>query len=203
ILTIATVVGFLGFLFAGIVLLWLFRRTGPASVEAVLKRPLRAAAVGIATMILVPILILTLMLTLVGVPVAVALLVLLVLGLLFGPVPAVTAIGSKILRGRWGLFAAFLIGAIVWRFGIWLIPLLGFGLYLGGLVFGVGGWVLAIWEQRRNTPLEADLLPRAPARPQPAAIPSPSGWEAPLAPGSRREAEPESGAVVTDDEESD
>ena len=200
VLTLATIIGFFGFVFAGLVLLWLFRRTGPRAVNLVLTRPLRAAAFGVGALILLPTLVLTLLLTLVGVPVALALMVLLALGLLFGPVPAVTAIGSKLLRGRWGLFAAFIIGAIVWRLGIWLIPLVGVALYLGGLVFGVGGWVLAIWEQRRETPMEEDLLPRAAKQPQFGAIPSPVDWEAPLAPGSRREAEPEPGPVITDEE---
>ncbi len=199
VLTIATVVGFLGFLFAGVVLLWLFRRTGPRAVQSVLARPLRAAAVGIVTIILVPLVIIGLMMTLVGAPVAIALLVLMALMALFGPVPAVTAIGSKLSKGRWGLFAAFFVGATIWRLGIWLIPLLGFGLYLGGLVFGLGGWVVAIWEQRRETPLDVELLPRSAPKPEPAAIPSPVGWDAPLAPGSRRDAGPEPGAVVSDD----
>ncbi len=191
VLTIATVIGFLGFVFAGILLLWLFRRIGPRSVDAVLERPLRAAAVGLATLVLVPLLVFVLVITLVGVPVALALLVLLVLGLLFGPVPAVTAVGVKLLRGRWGLFAAFIIGAVLWRLGIWLIPLVGFGLYLGGLVVGVGGWVVAIWETRRETPQEADLLPRTEPELSPQGVPTPVGWEAPLAPGSRRETDPE------------
>ncbi len=190
VLTIATILGFLGFLLAGIVLLWLFRRTGPAAVDAVLARPLRAAAVGVAALIVLPILVLVLIMTLVGVPVALALLVLLVLALLCGPVPAVTAVGVKILRGRWGLFAAFFLGAVIWRLGIWLIPLVGFGLYLGGLVVGLGGWVVAIWEQRKKTPLAAELLPRTTNDPEPGEIPSPVGWEAPLAPGGRRDAEP-------------
>jgi len=200
VLTIATIVGFFGFIFAGIVLLWLFGRTAPRAVHLVLTRPLRVAAVGVGTLILLPTLVLTLLLTLVGVPVALAFMVLLALGLLFGPVPAVTAIGSKLLRSSWGLFAAFVVGAVVWRLGIWLIPLVGFALYLGALVFGLGGWVLAIWEQRKESPLAEDLLPRTSPKPSPESIPSPLGWEAPLAPGSRREAEPEPGPVITDED---
>ncbi len=203
VLTIATVVGFLGFLFAGILLLWMFRRTAPRAVEVVLAKPLRAAGVGVAAILIIPLVVLVLLLTLVGVPVALALLVLMALALLFGPVPAVTAIGSKILRRRWGLFAAFFLGAAIWRFGIWLIPVVGFGLYLGGLVVGVGGWLLAIWEQRRETPVQTDLLPRPAAQPAPAAIPSPVGWDAPLAPGSRRDAEPEPEETIADDRSGD
>ncbi|MCP4964356.1 MAG: hypothetical protein GY926_03890 [bacterium] len=188
VLTIATILGFFSFLFSGIVLLWLFRRTGPGAVTAVLERPLRAAAIGVGALIALPILVLVLMVTLVGIPVALALLVLLLLALLFGPVPAVTAAGSKMLRGRWGLFAAFFLGATLWRLGIWLIPVVGFGLYLGALVVGLGGWLVAIWEHRRETPVSADLLPRSPAPVGAAVIPSPVGWDAPLAPGSKRDA---------------
>lgn len=189
VLTIATVVGFFGFLFAGVVLLWLFRATGPGAVAVVLDRPFRSAAVGVGAIIVLPILVLVLVMTLVGVPVAVALLILLVLVLLFGPVPAVTALGSRLLKGRGGLFAAFFLGATLWRFGIWLIPLVGSGLYLGALVVGLGAWLVAMWEQRRETPLAADLLPRTPVTVAAEQIPPPIGWDAPLAPGSRRDAE--------------
>lgn len=191
VLTIATVVGFLGFLFAGIILLWMFRRTAPRAVDAILTRPWRTAGVGAAALFVLPLLVLVLMMTLVGVPVAIALLILLVLGLVFGPVPAVTALGVKILRGRWGLFAAFLLGAIIWRIGIWTLPWVGLALYLGALAIGTGGWVVAILEQRRETPLEAELLPRQKPRSEAMAIPTPVGWDAPLPPGSRRDDSPE------------
>jgi hypothetical protein len=201
VLTIATIIGFFGFLFGGVVLLWLFRRTAPRAVDSVLTRPLRAAGVGLAALVVAPVLVAILVMTLVGVPVAVALLVLMLLALVFGPVPAVTAIGSKLLQGRWGLFGAFFVGAVIWRLGIWSIPLLGAAFYLGGLVFGLGGWVVAIWEHRRETPIEADLLPRAKPKPEPATIPSPVGWDAPLAPGSRRDAAEDADDAADDDAE--
>lgn len=185
VLTVATIVGFLGFLFAGIVLIWLFRRTAPRAVHTVLRNPLRASLIGVGALIVAPVLIVVLMLTLVGVPVAVAVLVLYVLVLIFGPVPAVTAVGSKALRGRWGLFAAFLFGAVMWRLGIWLVPLIGFGLYLAALAIGVGAWVIAVWEERREAPVAEDLLPTSKARPTPTQIPTPIGWDAPLAPGAK------------------
>jgi hypothetical protein len=185
VLTVATIVGFLGFLLAGIVLIWLFRRTAPRAVHTVLSHPLRASLVGVGALVVAPVLIVVLMLTLVGVPVAVAVLVLYVLALIFGPVPAVTAVGSKALRGRWGLFAAFLIGAVMWRLGIWLVPLLGVGLYLAALGIGVGAWVIALWEERREAPVAEDLLPKSKPRPTPERIPTPIGWDAPLAPGTK------------------
>ncbi len=131
VLTVATIVGFLGFVFAGIVLIWLFRRTAPRSIDYVAASPWKAAGVGLLTLVLAPILVVVLMMTLVGVPVALVVMLLLVLGLFFGPIPAVTAAGFKLLRGRWGLFAAFVLGAVIWRIGIWLIPLVGVALYLG------------------------------------------------------------------------
>lgn len=209
VLTIATVVGYLGFLFAGIVLIWLFRRTAPRAIDSVVGSPLRAAAVGFLALVVAPILIVLLMMTLVGVPVAVALMVLFLLGLIFGPVPAVTAIGLKALRGRWGLFAAFIVGAVLWRLGIWLIPLVGFALYLGALVVGVGGWVIAIWEERKEAPLAARLLPAAPqpardSSSSPGSSPdsSPVGWDAPLAPGTRHHTDttPETTTPETDED---
>jgi hypothetical protein len=185
VLTVATIIGFLGFVFAGIVLIWLFRRTAPRSIDYVSKSPWRAAGVGLLTLLVAPIVVVVLMMTLVGVPVALVVMLLLVLGLFFGPIPAVTAAGSKLVRGRWGLFAAFVIGAVIWRIGIWLIPIVGVGLYLGSLVIGVGGWVMGVLQERREAPLSVELLPVARRKPTPAQIPTPVGWEAPLAPGSR------------------
>ena len=185
VLTIATIIGFFGFLFAGVVLLWLFRATAPRAVAAVEQRPLRSVGIGLAAIILTPLLIVLLIVTLVGVPVAIALAVLLALGLLFGPVPAVTALGSRLLRRQHlGLFAAFLVGAVIWRAGIWLIPYVGVVLYLVALVAGVGGWLIAIWERRKESPISADLLPRRVAPVGAAEIPEPVGWDAPRAPGT-------------------
>ncbi len=184
-LTLATILGFFGFLFAGIVLLWLFRATAPRAVAAVEHHPWRSAGIGVAAIIIVPVLVVLLILTLVGVPVALALAVLLALGLLFGPVPAVTALGARLLRKQHlGLFAAFLVGAVIWRAGIWLIPYVGVALYLGALVAGVGGWLIAIWERRKETPVGAELLPRRVAAVGPTDTPAPVGWDAPLAPGT-------------------
>lgn len=190
VLTIATIIGFFGFLLAGLVLLWLFRATGPRAVAVVERHPLRSAGIGVAAIVVVPILVVLLILTLVGVPVAIALLVLLVLGLLFGPVPAVTALGSRLLRRQHlGLFASFLVGAIIWRAGIWLIPYVGVALYLGALAAGVGGWLTAVWDRRKETPVSAELLPRRLAQVGADEIPPPVGWDAPLAPGASDSAE--------------
>ncbi len=178
ILTVATVLSFFAFLLAGIVLLWVFRATAPRAAGAVLRHPWQSLLVGGAAVLLLPFAVGFFAISLVGIPLAVALLLLIVLGLLFGPIPAVTALGTRMLRGRGGLYGAFLVGGIAWRIGIWLLPLVGLGLYLGGLVLGVGGWLIGAWEQRRIR------SSRRAAGPAPAAVTAtePEGWEAPLAP---------------------
>ena len=196
VLTVATILGFLAFLFAGVVLFWLFRATAPRAVAVIENRPLRATAIGFAALIILPVLAFVLTITLVGAPVALALLVLFALSLLFAPVPAVTALGSRLVRrAHSGLFASFVIGAVVWRLGIWLIPLLGLVLYLMALMSGLGGWVIAMWEQRRETTPAADLLPRPKPLVGAGTVRSPVGWDAPMAPGTGVEedlsAEPE------------
>lgn len=178
VLTVATILSVLAFLFSGFLFLWIFRRTGPRSVAIVAERPLRATAVGVGAIIVLPIVVVLAAVTLVGAPVAVALLLLLVLALLFAPIPAVAALGRRILGDRRSLYVAFLLGALIWRLGIWFIPLVGFALYLGALVAGLGGWLLAVREQRTAAASENPTQP-----PQRRRVAVPAGWEAPLAPG--------------------
>ncbi len=161
ILTIANIVGFLAFVVSGFVLLWLFRATGAAAIEAVEKHPLKTLGVGVATLIGAPLLMLLLAVTLVGLPLAAVLLVALLLALVFGPIPAVGAAGDLILRRKGGLFGGFLLGAVLWRLGIWLIPFVGALIYLAGLIWGTGGWVLAAWRLRKTRPVEREALPEA------------------------------------------
>jgi hypothetical protein len=60
----------------------------------------------------------------------------------------VTAAGSRLVRGRAGLYGAFVLGAILWRLGIAVLPIVAGGLYVLALVWGVGGWVSAVYEGR-------------------------------------------------------
>jgi MFS family permease len=126
-------------------------------------------------------LVLLLAVTLVGLPVAAVLLFGLLVGFVFGPVPVVTALGDRLLRGRGGLFGAFLLGAVLWRLGIWLIPVVGGVLFLVALVWGIGAWVMAGWQQRRVSRPESELLPPAMGRRD---EPVPEGWDYPLPPSN-------------------
>ncbi len=181
ILMIANVVGFLAFVVSGFVLLWLFRSTGAAAIEAVEKHPIKTGLIGLLSLIAAPLLVLFFAFTLVGLPLAVVLMVTLALALVFGPIPAVGAVGDLILRRKGGLFGGFLLGAVLWRLGIWLIPFVGALIYLAGLIWGTGGWVLAAWRLRRTRPVEREALPEALLI---KTDDTPEDWEYPLPPAS-------------------
>jgi len=178
-LALANVVGFFGFLVAGLVVLWALRRTSSRAVGAVLTRPIRSLLVGVLTVLVFPIIVAVLAITLVGLPLA-AIGVLIGAGLfVVGSVPAVTALGNRVLVRRGGLFGAFLMGAVLWRLGIWIVPVVGGLIYLLALVWGTGGWVLGALAARRGDPIPSLLLPQSLiADPQ-----EPLDWDAPLAPG--------------------
>ena len=167
ILWLANIVGFLGFVVAGIVVLWAVRGTSARATGSVLVHPFKSLAVGIATAIALPLVIVALSMTLVGIPLA-AILVLIGIALfIIGPLPAVTALGHRVLLGRGGLFGAFVAGAALWRFGIWIIPVVGGLLYVLAMVWGIGGWVLGVIATRRAEPIAAPLLPQRLIRSRP------------------------------------
>ena len=150
-LTLATILGFVAFVLTGIVVIWLLRDTSSRAVRNIVDRPWRTLLVGIVVLFAVPLIVLTLVRSLVGIPVAVLLGVLYLLGLFFGPIPAVAAAGRVLSRGRIGVFGAFVVGAVVWRLGIALVTFVAGGLYLAALIWGTGGWAVAVWEARRRT----------------------------------------------------
>jgi cytoskeletal protein CcmA (bactofilin family) len=182
ILSVANVVGFLGFVVAGLVVFWLLRGTSARAVGVILTRPFASLGAGIVAVIALPLLIGLLAITLVGIPVAVVLLAIGVAAFIIGPVPAVTALGNRILVRRGGLFGALIVGAVVWRLGIWLIPYVGVVMYVLGLVWGIGGWVMGALAARRADPVPAALIPAAVL-----AADDDLTWEPPLAPGRTRD----------------
>lgn len=179
-LTAANILSYLAFLFTGIIVFWLFRGSAPGAVREIVARPWRTLIVGIGAAFLLPTLGLLIAATLIGLPIGALMILGFVLGLFFAPIPAVTAFGDRIVRSRFGLFGAFLLGASLWRLGIWLVPIVGILLYFAALAWGLGGWLIAGWEQRRRSIAETSLFPGGPraARPDEA---SPQ-WEPPLPP---------------------
>ena len=141
----------LGFVVAGVALFWLFRGTGPRAVRVARERPGRSALVGLGVLVVPPILALPLFLTLVGLPVAILLLLFWVLGLFLGPIPAIAAAGERLLGGRGGVLGGFVVGALLWRGGMWLLSLAAALLYLVPLLIGLGAFTLGAWEARRGT----------------------------------------------------
>lgn len=150
ILRLVSILSVLAFVVSGVVALWAARRTVPRATAAIRSRPLRTALIGLGALILAPLLAIPLALTLVGIPLALVLLLAFFLALFFGPIPAVTAVGERLLGNRGGLFGGFVLGAVVWRLGIYFIPYVGAFLYLGALIWGVGGWVVGAWEARNE-----------------------------------------------------
>jgi hypothetical protein len=183
-LTAATILAFPAFVASGFLLLLIFRSTMARASGLVRTVPLRALWVGFLAVIGLPLLSVFLLFTLVGAPVGILVALLWLFALVFAPVPAISAGGDYLLRGRGGLLGAFVVGALVWRLGIWLIPVFGVLLYTTALAAGTGGLVMAAWRQRRSVVSgAAPLLPPPPADAEP---PFPEDWEPPLAPTTRR-----------------
>jgi len=137
------------FLVAGLLLLWLFPRSGRRAVEVVGERPWRSLLVGVAVLVVPPLLAVPLFLTLVGLPLAVLLLVCWVLGLVLGPLPAVAWMGRRLLPKHYSLYLGFVVGALLWRSAIWLLSLVAALIYAVPLLLGLGAFVLAAWETRQ------------------------------------------------------
>ena len=193
ILAIVNILGIFGFIVSGIILLWLFRSTGAASVEAIERHPLKTLLIGLLVLIGAPLLVVFLAVSLVGLPLAALLFGMLLLALVFGPVPAVTAAGDTVLRRKGGLFGGFVLGAVFWRLGIWLIPLVGVFLYLVALVWGcgwLGAWVrggygrAGRWTAKHS---RAALIVKD--------DPIPEGWGVPPGPEEKRRDLPTIGQI--------
>ncbi len=178
VLSLATVISFLGFVVAGIVALWLLRTSSSRAVGAILRKPIRSLLVGLVTVIAFPAAVIILAMTLVGLPLAAIGVLIGGIAFVIGPVPAVTALGNRVLISRGGLFGAFVTGAVLWRLGIWLIPVVGGFIYLIALVWGIGAWVMGLAAARRGDPTPPALLPASMI----AKDEVPPDWEPPLAP---------------------
>ena len=144
------VLSVLGFIVAGLMALWLFRGWSARAVEAVERRPGRSALIGLGLLVVPPILMLPLFLTLVGIPVALVVLLTWLVALFLGPLPAVTTAGKRLLRGRGGVALGLVVGTMLWRGAMWLLPLLAAVIYLAALLIGLGAYGSAAWSLRRE-----------------------------------------------------
>ncbi len=178
ILALANTIGFLGFIVVGVVALFVARGSGSRAAGAMITNPIKTFLWGLGAVIALPVVTVLLAATLVGLPLALLLVMVMVAGLIIGPVPAIAALGNRILFKRGGLLGAFVVGAILWRLAIWLIPLVGGVLFVIALVWGVGAWIVGMLAARNDDPVPAALLPAS-------MIPAsgvPDDWEPPLPP---------------------
>lgn len=150
-LTVANFVSFLGFLVVGIAVLWLFRRTSVEALAIISDQWWGSLILGVVVAITVPLVALLLAVTLVGIPFAVVIGLGMLLMLAVGPVPIVTKAGSLILRGRGEPYGPFLVGAVLLRLVLWVIPLIGAPLFLLTVAWGTGAWAWAAWRVREAT----------------------------------------------------
>jgi cytoskeletal protein CcmA (bactofilin family) len=144
------ILGVAALIVGGLGLLWLFPASSHRAVDEARSHPWWSALIGGIVLIGLPVLALPLFLTLVGIPVALLVLFLWALAVVLGPVPALAAAGGSALRGRGGIAAGLLVGVVVWRIGMWLLPLISGFLFLAAIVVGVGAFSRAGWRLRRE-----------------------------------------------------
>lgn len=147
---VVTVLSLFALIVAGLAASWLFRSTSERAVREVEERPLRSGLVGLGILVTPPLLVMPLFLTLVGIPVALFVLVAWMLALVLGPIPAVTRFGALLLRDRGGAAAALVVGAVIWRGAMWLLPLIAALVYLAAVLVGLGAYATAGWSLRRG-----------------------------------------------------
>ncbi len=164
VLRLATLVGVLALIAGGILLLWLAPVTTDLAMSAVRRHPWRSLGVGLSLVVLVPVVIGLLAITLVGIPFAVMLLLLGIVAWFYGAVPVLAVVGQWALRGRGGVFAGFVVAALVWRLASIFIPWVGVLVLVAGIAWGSGAWATGVWENRRRTTMAA---PGSPVRVEP------------------------------------
>jgi len=148
-----SILSVLGLIVAGFVGQWVFRGTSQRAFVVASERPGRAALIGVALLLIPPVLVLPLFLTVVGIPVALVILLAWLVALFLGPLPAVTRLGSLLVRGRGGIALGLVVGVFAWRGLLWLLPVISAVIYLAALVVGLGSYGISGWESRREATL--------------------------------------------------
>lgn len=145
---------FLAFLATGLLALLAAPRTGERAIGAALARPGWSWLVGAALFFLAPLAALVVAGTVVGIPLALVLVGSWLLGLMVGPVPALAAVGRRILGRGVSAYGAFLLGGLLWVV-LLALPVIGGVAYLLALFWGLGAWVTGMLAVRGAPPEDA------------------------------------------------
>ncbi|MDH3539316.1 MAG: polymer-forming cytoskeletal protein [Acidimicrobiia bacterium] len=153
---------FVGLLFTGVFLMFVFPRPTRRATERAWSRPATSFLVGLGLFLFVPVAAVAGLFTVILAPVALLALGLWLFGLFAGAVPALAALGRRITRGRYGLMGSFAVAAVVWRL-LRIIPLAGFLIFALVVIWGMGAWAMSLWEGWRASvdPDEVSPEPRA------------------------------------------
>ncbi len=162
----------------GYLMFWTAPAATATAVDAVRRRPLSTMLIGIGVAVVPVGLFVTAMVAvvssspelllpaiLVGGPIGTLLFGLLGVGSLLAPVPVLTAVGDRILRGRRSPQAAFTVGLVIWLVVLG-VPIVGPLVALAVSALGLGGWTVGLFAGR-TAPPPAPVASR-PAVPQPA-----------------------------------
>lgn len=166
----------------GYLMFWISPVATATAVEAVRRRPLSTMLIGIGVAVIPVGLFATAMVAvvssspelllpaiLVGGPIGTLLFGLLGVGSLLAPVPVLTAVGDRILRGRRSPQAAFTVGLVVWLLVLG-IPVVGPLVAVAVSVVGLGGWTVGLFSGRQSFGAPAPP-PATPQRPPVAMLP--------------------------------
>lgn len=142
------VLRFFALLLTGVVLIGLFPVASDRAVGAFWRRPGRSFLVGLAAFVMIPIAAVLAILTVILAPLSLLVLALWLFGLVAAAMPPLAALGRRVLGSRYGLVGSFIAAAVVWRL-LRIIPLVGFLLFFVVTIWGMGAWLIALWESSR------------------------------------------------------
>jgi hypothetical protein len=152
-ITIAMIISFFGFLILGIVFVKIFPAFHAAIVKTGKEKLLLSFIAGIAGLIVGFILFLILLVTMVGIPLAFLLLFLMLIGLMLANILTGALAGEwiqKIANKEVGLIWGFVIGFVIINI-LFLIPFIGFIIWIVSVFLGFGMLVLTCYDAYSNT----------------------------------------------------
>ena len=138
-------------LVAGLLLVGVFPRIARRAVREGKDEILKSLGAGAAVGIGVPLVSGLILLTLVGIPLGVAGLLSMAPLYLLGYLIGALMVGSLILRRSGNPIFAFLLGWFILRV-VGLVPILGGFVTFAATIYGLGAFVVAVWEATRDNP---------------------------------------------------